>query len=123
MGRVIHFEIHCGDMDRAERFYTEVFGWKIERYEGPVDYRLIETGEDGPGIDGALVERRGEIDGQAVIAYVCTIGVDDLAATQEQITASGGSEALPRMTIPGVGDLAYFKDPEGNIFGALQPAG
>jgi predicted enzyme related to lactoylglutathione lyase len=27
------------------------------------------------------------------------------------------------MTIPGVGDLAYFKDPEGNIFGALQPVG
>ena len=125
MGRVIHFEIHCGDLDRAERFYTDVFGWGIQRWEGsPMDYRLITTGEEGErGIDGALVERRGEIDGQAVIAFVCTIAVDDLAATQEKVAAAGGTEALPRMTIPDVGDLAYFKDTEGNIFGALQPAG
>jgi len=125
MGRVIHFEIHCGDMDRAERFYTDVFGWGIQRWEGsPMDYRLITTGQEGErGIDGALAERRGEIDGQAVIAYVCTIAVDDLTATQEKVAAAGGTEALPRMTIPDVGDLAYFKDTEGNIFGALQPAG
>ena len=125
MGRVIHFEIHCGDMDRAERFYTDVFGWGIQRWEGsPMDYRLITTGQEGErGIDGALTERRGEIDGQAVIAYVCTIAVDDLAATQEKVAAAGGTEALPRMTIPDVGDLAYFKDTEGNIFGALQPVG
>jgi predicted enzyme related to lactoylglutathione lyase len=70
MGRVVHFEIHCGDLDRAERFYRDVFGWEIQRYEGaPVDYRLVTTGPDGEiGINGALVERRGEIDGQAVIA-------------------------------------------------------
>jgi len=125
MGRVIHFEIHCGDLDRAERFYTDVFGWGIQRWEGsPMDYRLITTGQEGErGIDGALTERRGEIDGQAVIAYVCTIAVDDLAATQEKVAAAGGTEALPRMTIPDVGDLAYFKDTEGNIFGALQPVG
>lgn len=47
MGRVIHFEIHCGDLDRAERFYTDVFGWRIDRWEGaPADYRLITTGPD-----------------------------------------------------------------------------
>ena len=124
MGRVIHFEIHCGDLDRAERFYRDVFGWEIQRYEGaPVDYRLVTTGpDDEPGINGALVERRGEIDGEAVIAYVNTIAVDDLAATQEQIATSGGEQVLERMEVPGVGHLAYFKDTEGNIFGALQPA-
>jgi uncharacterized protein len=124
MGRVIHFEIHCGDVDRAERFYRDVFGWEIQRYEGaPVDYRLVTTGpDDEPGINGALVERRGEIDGEAVIAYVNTIAVEDLSATQEQIATSGGEQVLERMEVPGVGHLAYFKDTEGNVFGALQPA-
>jgi uncharacterized protein len=75
MPRVIHFEIHCADLDRAERFYRDVFGWDIQRWEGaPIDYRLVTTGPDSePGINGALSQRRGEIDGQAVIAYVNTI--------------------------------------------------
>lgn len=125
MGRVIHFEIHCSDMDRAERFYRDVFGWDIQRYVGgPVDYRLVTTGpDDEAGINGALVERQGEIDGEAVIAYVNTIAVDDLAEADRGILASGGEQVLERMEIPGVGQLAYYKDTEGNIFGALQPVG
>jgi predicted enzyme related to lactoylglutathione lyase len=61
MGRVVHFEIHAADPDRAERFYRRVFDWEIRRWDGaPVDYRLITTGADGePGINGAIVERRG----------------------------------------------------------------
>ena len=30
MGRLVHFEIHVEDMDRAKKFYGEVFGWKFE---------------------------------------------------------------------------------------------
>lgn len=123
MGRVVHFEIHCADLDRAEAFYREALGWKIQRWEGgPVDYRLVTTGADEPGIDGALVERRGGIDGQAVIAYVCTAQVDDLGDTERRVREAGGEIALPRDEVPGVGHLEYFKDTEGNIFGALQPA-
>ncbi|HEY6397060.1 MAG TPA: VOC family protein [Solirubrobacteraceae bacterium] len=122
MSRVIHFEIHCADLDRAERFYTDVFGWTIQRMTGPMDYRLINTGPDSePGINGALVGRRGEIDGEAVIAYVCTINVEDLDAIQNKVLADGGVIALERMEVPEVGDLAYYKDTEGNIFGVLQP--
>ena len=122
MARVVHFEIHASDMDRAERFYTDVFGWQVFRWDGPVDYRLLTTGpDDEPGINGALVERRGEIDGQAVTAYVCTIQVDSLDAILEAVSAAGGQLALDRVTVPNVGDVAYFKDTEGNIFGALQP--
>ncbi|HEY2636320.1 MAG TPA: VOC family protein [Solirubrobacteraceae bacterium] len=124
MGRVIHFEIHAGDPDRAQRFYESVFGWSINRYEGsPVDYRLITTGTEAPGIDGAILQRQGEVDGQAVLAYVCTVQVDDLAGTQRAVADAGGEEVLAPDEIPGVGLLAYFKDTEGNIFGALQPAG
>jgi predicted enzyme related to lactoylglutathione lyase len=124
MGRVVHFEIHCGDPDRAERFYRDVFGWDIQRYEGaPIDYRLITTGpDDQPGINGALVQRRGEIDGSAVIAYVNTISVEDIDEAERRLAAAGGEVALPRAEVPGVGQLAYYKDTEGNIFGILQPA-
>jgi len=57
-----------------------------------------------------------------VIAYVNTIEVDDLAETQRRIGHGGGQMVLDPVEIPNVGTVAYFKDTEGNIFGALQPA-
>jgi predicted enzyme related to lactoylglutathione lyase len=127
MGRVIHFEIHAEDPDRAQRFYTTVFGWNVQAYGGPVDYRLLTTGpDDQPGIDGALLRRQGTTgpaDGQPVNAYVCTISVDSLDETERAVRDAGGRQVVERMEVPGVGDLAYFQDTEGNVFGALQPAG
>jgi predicted enzyme related to lactoylglutathione lyase len=123
-GRIVHFEIHAGDPDRAERFYKRVFGWEIRRSEGtPVDYRLITTGPDGePGINGAIVARRGAIDGKAVTAFVCTVDVDDLAAVEAAVPEAGGEQVVDRQELENVGSFAYFKDTEGNIFGAMQSA-
>ena len=123
MGRVVHFEIHAQDMDRAQRFYTDVFGWEVQKFDGPIDYRLLNTGSKSEtGIDGALVERRGNSDGDAVIAYVCTVQVEDIKATEQKVKDSGGEQVVDRQEIPDVGQLSYFKDTEGNIFGAMQPA-
>ena len=123
-GRVVHFEIHAADPDRAERFYKRVFDWEIRRWDGaPVDYRLITTGTDGePGINGAIVERRGPVDGTAVTAFVCTVSVDDLAAVEAAVPEAGGEQVVDRQELENVGSFAYFKDTEGNIFGAMQSA-
>ena len=123
MGRVVHFEIHASDLDRAERFYRDVFGWEVQKFDGPIDYRLLNTGpKSETGIDGALVERRSETQGEGVIAYVCTVQVEDIKATEEKVKESGGEQVVERQEIPEVGQLSYFKDTEGNVFGAMQPA-
>jgi predicted enzyme related to lactoylglutathione lyase len=121
MPRVVHFEIHAGDPNRAVNFYKTLFGWTFEKWEGPMDYWLITTGpNDQPGINGGLVQRRGEIDGQAVIAYVCTVDVTDVDSATQTALANGAQIAVPKMPIPGVGWLVYCKDTEGNIFGMMQ---
>jgi predicted enzyme related to lactoylglutathione lyase len=121
MPRVVHFEIHAEQPERAVAFYRTVFGWEITKWEGPQDYWLIKTGPDGtPGINGGLLRRQGAIDGQAVIAYVCTIDVPVLDEYVQKVTGYGGTIAMPRFAIPGIGWLAYAKDTEGNIFGMLQ---
>jgi uncharacterized protein len=124
MGRLIHFEIHAADPDRAQRFYTEIFGWTAQSYGGPVDYRLLTTGSDDQiGINGAILQRQGDAPaaGAAVNAYTCTIQVDSIEETERAVAAAGGEQVLDRMDVPGVGQLSYFRDTEGNIFGALQP--
>jgi predicted enzyme related to lactoylglutathione lyase len=120
MPRVIHFEIHAENPQRAIDFYSKLFGWQFTQWGGE-QYWLIKTGESTePGIDGGLLPRRGTIDGTAVIAYVCTVDSKNLDATLEQAISLGGQIALPKMPVPGVGWLAYAKDPEGNIFGVMQ---
>jgi uncharacterized protein len=125
VGRVVHFEIHASDMDRAEGFYTEVFGWTAQRTEvGERDYRLLVTGPDGtPGINGALIERwdGDPPPGGAVNGFVCTIAVEDLDETGQRIGERGGEQVVDVREVPGVGRLAYFRDPEGNLLGAIQP--
>ncbi|MEO8031965.1 MAG: VOC family protein [Gemmatimonadota bacterium] len=122
MSRVVHFEVHVEDPARAIAFYSTIFGWQFTKWEGPQDYWLIKTGAPSePGIDGAMLRRRGPIDGQAVIAYVCTIESKSVDESLRQILAHGGQLALAKMAIPAVGWLAYAKDPEGNLFGVMQP--
>jgi predicted enzyme related to lactoylglutathione lyase len=123
MPRVVHFEIHADDPERGAAFYRNIFGWEITKWTGPQDYWLIKTGPDGvPGINGGLVKRRGPgpAEMQAVNAYVCTVDVPSVDEYLKKVTGAGGTIALPKMAIPGVGWLAYFKDTEGNIVGMMQ---
>jgi predicted enzyme related to lactoylglutathione lyase len=120
MPRVIHFEIHAGDPERAIAFYRALFGWEFTRWNSEIEYWLVKTGEGQPGIDGGLVRRRGEIDGTAVIAYVCTVDVAAVDEAAKRAVELGGEVVVPKMPIPGVGWLVYAKDTEGNIFGCMQ---
>jgi predicted enzyme related to lactoylglutathione lyase len=120
MPRVVHFELHADNPERAIEFYSSVLGWGFDKWDGPMDYWLITTGPPNePGINGGMI-RRHPSSGDKVIAYVCTIDVPDLDSYSAKALATGAAVALPKMPIPGVGWLGYFKDPEGNIFGMMQ---
>jgi predicted enzyme related to lactoylglutathione lyase len=123
MPRVIHFEIHADNPERGVAFYQKVFDWEFTKWTGPQDYWLIKTGPDGkPGINGGLLQRRGAgpVEMQAVNSYVCTIDVPSVDEYVGKVIGAGGTIALPKMAIPGVGWLAYFKDTEGNVVGIMQ---
>jgi hypothetical protein len=121
MPRPVHFEVHAEDLDRAQEFYGTVLDWRFQVW-GDGSYRLIATGSDGPGIDGGMIQRQGPggDDQTAVIAWVCTVAVDDVDAYVARALDAGGSLAVAKMAVPGVGWLAYTKDTEGNIFGLMQ---
>jgi predicted enzyme related to lactoylglutathione lyase len=123
MPRPIHFEIHAEDPQRAIGFYQALLGWTFTPFGDA--YHLVKTGEPGePGIDGGMVRRMGETPGPQeptpVIAYVCTVGVEDVDASVAKALSLGGVQALPKMAIPGVGWLAYVKDTESNVVGLMQ---
>ncbi|MGG0670415.1 VOC family protein [Lederbergia citrisecunda] len=126
MGRLIHFEIHVDDMERATKFYGEVFGWSFQDWSdfAGMPYFGAVTGEDSePGINGALMQRQGarpEV-GQAMNGFACTMGVENYDDTHEKIMANGGIVALPKHALPGMAWQGYYIDTEGNVFGIHQP--
>jgi predicted enzyme related to lactoylglutathione lyase len=123
MPRVVHFEIHATDPDRLVSFYTALFGWTFQKWDGPMDYWMIGTGPaEQRGIDGGLIRRHGDapVEMQAVNAFVCTVDVASAERTLARAVELGGAVALPIMAVPGVGWLCYAKDPNGNIFGMMQ---
>lgn len=121
MPRVVHFEIHADDPQRAVTFYGDVFGWESQAWGEEQNYWLVSTGpDDEPGINGGIVQRQEGTQGDAVIAFVCTVDVSSVDEYVTRATDSGGSIAVPKMPVPGVGWLAYCKDTEGNIFGLME---
>ena len=119
MLRVTHFELPADDPEKLVAFYEGVFGWTIKKWDGPMDYWLIMTGsKDEPGIDGGIA-RRGEGD-SGFINSIDVLSVDDYVAKIEGV---GGSVVAPKRAIPGVGYLAYCKDPDGNVFCIMEEDG
>jgi predicted enzyme related to lactoylglutathione lyase len=115
MPRVVHFEIPTEDPQRAAAFYKKAFGWKIEKWPGPMEYWMVNTGSDGtPGINGGLM-RKGD-----VTATTNTIGVESVDNAISAVTHAGGKLITPKTPIPTVGYFAYCQDTEGNLFGVMQ---
>jgi predicted enzyme related to lactoylglutathione lyase len=117
MPRPVHFEIPADDPERAIQFYSSVFGWKFSKWGGPMEYWLITTGEpEEPGINGGLLKRLDP--NQPCVNTITVASVDESLRAIEQ---AGGACVLPKMAVPSVGWMAYCKDPDGHIFGIMQP--
>lgn len=113
--RVVHFEIPCDNPDKVMKFFKEVFGWTFQQF-GTEQYWSAVTGDPKtPGIGGGIMKKRDP--NQPVVNSILVESVDEFIA---KIEKAGGQIVVPKMPIPTVGWLAYFKDPDGNIHGIYQ---
>ncbi len=121
MSQVAHFAINADDVARARRFYENVFGWKFQAY-GPPGFYVIDPASARAHVPlhGSLQKRREIVPGVVMHGFECTISVEDIQAAAAAITANGGEIVMEVCTLPGVGRLLFFRDPEGNIAGAMQ---
>jgi predicted enzyme related to lactoylglutathione lyase len=116
VNRIIHFDISADDPGRAVQFYGTVFGWKAEKWPGPVDYWMVTTGpDDKPGINGGISPRQDPTE-----HTLNTIGVPSVDEFVAKVKAAGGKVVDPKMPIPGIGWYAVCLDTEGNKFGVME---
>jgi len=119
---IVHFEIPADDVQKLIKFYSELFGWKIQKTPGPVEYWSIETvpvnkkGEPiRPGVNGGMMKRQNPE--HKPVNYILVESVDEYI---KKIEALGGKVIVPKMEVPGIGWWALALDPEGNQFAILE---
>lgn len=116
MARVVHFELPSSNLEASKKFYENVLGWELYKWEGPIDYWLVTTGDPAlPGINGGLGGAANEMRGT-----VNTVEVVDLDEALRLCADNGGEVVMPKDEIPGVGWLAYVREPGGAVLGMMQ---
>jgi uncharacterized protein len=122
-GQVVHFEIPADDVERAQHFYSEAFGWKVQPMPA-MSYTMVTTtptGDTGPiepgAINGGMLARQGLFS-----APVIVISVDDIDVALSTVEKLGGKTAVGRQPVGEMGFTGYFHDPEGNLIGLWQTA-
>jgi predicted enzyme related to lactoylglutathione lyase len=118
---IAHFEIFAGDVERARKFYEQVFAWRFE-VGGPPEFYHIFTGPPAErGISrGLIAKRRAPAAPGAINAFHCTISVASIKETAAAVETAGGKLRSPIIDIPGVGKLVEFADTEDNVVCAMQ---
>lgn len=118
----MHFEIPADNVQKLKEFYGSIFGWKIERYPGPMEYWSLQTvpvDDKGmtlrPGVNGGLMPR--QMPTQKPVNYISVESVDE---SLKKVMELGGKIAVPKTELTGMGWWAIALDPEGNQIGLLE---
>jgi uncharacterized protein len=120
MRKVVFFEIPADDLERAQSFYRQVFGWDVQPYGE--DVVLVTTAEvderqnpTEPGTINGDLYKRTEVGKHPSV-------VMDVADIEEhiQLIERAGGRIRQRKTIEGLGFIAAFEDTEGNVLGIWQ---
>jgi uncharacterized protein len=122
MNKIVHFDMPVEDVERAKKFYQDVFGWKMNPVPG-MNYTIIHTVEtdenqmpkETGAINGGMYKKDTPEDITVIVA-----DVPDIDAHIKKAEESGGKLVMPKTEIPGMGFYARIKDTENNIVGIFQ---
>ena len=121
---IVHFEIPADNPERAVKFYRDMFGWKIDRWENPagMEYWIVQTvptDEQGQptrqGVNGGLMPRM--YPAQQPVNYIAVQSVDEAVARAEKL---GAKVMMGKTPVPGMGWFAQLTDPEGNVIAVWE---
>jgi predicted enzyme related to lactoylglutathione lyase len=129
MPTVVHFEIPADDIERSKKFYTDLFGWKIEKSSGMdsgnssssnMEYWMITTTDDkgNKALGGGMMKRK--MPQQPNINYIDVKSVDEYSSKVEKL---GGKVVVSKSAVLGMGYFAVCLDTENNAFAIWESSG
>jgi uncharacterized protein len=121
MPTIVHFEIPADDVERSKKFYGDLFGWKIEKWPGSTvddkEYWMITTTDEkgNKALGGGMMKR--QMSQHQNTNFIDVESVDEYSSKVQQL---GGKVVVPKMSVPGMGYLAYCLDTDNNSFGIWE---
>jgi predicted enzyme related to lactoylglutathione lyase len=114
---VVWWEINARDGKALTDFYEGVFEWSVRLDETSGIWHL-DSGEAGAGtIGGGIFTGKGVLPPHRCL-YV---RVDDVDKVSSRVETRGCPILQGPFDLEGVGRLAFFQDPEGNMIGLIGP--
>jgi predicted enzyme related to lactoylglutathione lyase len=113
MPTIVHFEIPADDVQRARKFYSDLFGWEIKGVP-EMDYWFVTTSGEHH-IDGGMMKRQHPQ--QPITNYIDVPDIDEYMKKVEQL---GGRVVVSKMPVPTMGWFAQCLDTENNVFALWQ---
>lgn len=107
-GQVDYVEFNVRDIERAKKFYTDVFHWVFTDY-GPTYTEFYDGRITGGFSSTEAITPAG---GPLIIFYS-----SDLPQLQKKLEAAGAEIVRPIFAFPG-GQRLHFKDLDGYVLGA-----
>ena len=130
MPTIVHFEIPADDVERAKKFCSDLFGWKIEkrpRTDGKdtssnMDYWIISTTDSNgnkASIGGGMMKRQEQQQHhhEHITNFIDVNSVDEYSSKIQKL---GGKVVVSKMAVPDMGYFAVCHDTENNSFGIWE---
>ncbi len=121
MPTVQYFEIPADDMERAQKFYKQVFGWNMQKWDNrdnpEQEYYMFETRDEkgNPGLGGGMIKRQSPQ--HTITNYITVPSIDEYTSKIEQ---SDGMVMMPKTNVPDMGFISVCLDSENNVFGIFE---
>jgi predicted enzyme related to lactoylglutathione lyase len=126
MPTIVHFEIPADDVERSRKFYTDLFGWKIEKWPGTeggggssnMEYWMVTTTDEKgnkASVGGGMMKRQDPQ--QQITNFIDVKSVDEYSSKIEKL---GGKVVVSKMAVPEMGYFAVCHDTENNSFGIWE---
>jgi uncharacterized protein len=120
MPTIVHFEIPADDVERSRKFYSDLFGWKIEKWPGMdsgMEYWIINTtdNEGSKAVGGGMMKRQNPQ--QGITNFIDVTSVDEYSA---KVQSLGGKVVVPKQAVPTMGFFAICLDTENNTLGIWE---
>jgi len=117
---VVHFEVIGKDGRKLQKYYADLFGWKVDA-NNPMHYGMVD-GRDNPapenrGIGGGIAGGPDGYEGH-VTFYVA---VEDIEEALQKAESLGGTRIMGPEKVMDMIELGHFKDPEGHLIGVVKP--
>ena len=117
-GRWVWGELFTEDLEAARRFYGTLAGWTYQTVRAGEHTYTLAFADGGPV--GGMLQRQHVYEKERGSRWVGMISVPDVAKAARYAEEHGGKVVMAPRALPGRGEVALLRDPEGAPFGVIR---